>query len=60
MVEYSLTPLGETLVKPLKTLCDWASEHMDEMEKAREQQLKSKTGDTATNLIAMASIHENS
>jgi DNA-binding HxlR family transcriptional regulator len=38
MVEYSLTPLGETLVKPLKTLCDWASEHMDEVEKAREKQ----------------------
>jgi DNA-binding HxlR family transcriptional regulator len=40
MVEYSLTPLGETLVKPLKTLCDWASEHMDEVEKAREKQDK--------------------
>jgi DNA-binding HxlR family transcriptional regulator len=38
MVEYSLTPLGETLVKPLKTLCEWASEHMDEVEKAREKQ----------------------
>jgi DNA-binding HxlR family transcriptional regulator len=35
MVEYSLTPLGETLVKPLKTLCDWASSHMDEVETAR-------------------------
>jgi DNA-binding HxlR family transcriptional regulator len=35
MVEYSLTPLGETLVKPLKTLCDWASAHMDEVEAAR-------------------------
>jgi DNA-binding HxlR family transcriptional regulator len=40
MVEYSLTPLGETLVKPLKTLCNWASEHMDEVEKARENQDK--------------------
>jgi DNA-binding HxlR family transcriptional regulator len=40
MVEYSLTPLGETLVKPLKTLCDWASEHMDEVEKARKQVTK--------------------
>jgi DNA-binding HxlR family transcriptional regulator len=38
MVEYSLTPLGETLVKPLKTLCEWASEHMDEVEEAREKQ----------------------
>jgi DNA-binding HxlR family transcriptional regulator len=40
MVEYSLTPLGETLVKPLKTLCDWASEHMDEVETARATALK--------------------
>jgi DNA-binding HxlR family transcriptional regulator len=35
MVEYSLTPLGETLVKPLKTLCNWASEHFHEVESAR-------------------------
>jgi DNA-binding HxlR family transcriptional regulator len=33
--QYSLTPLGETLVKPLKNLCDWASEHMHEVETAR-------------------------
>jgi DNA-binding HxlR family transcriptional regulator len=42
MVEYSLTPLGETLVKPLKTLCDWASEHMNEVAEARENQLIKK------------------
>jgi DNA-binding HxlR family transcriptional regulator len=35
MVEYSLTGLGETLVPPLKTLCDWASEHLDEVEVSR-------------------------
>jgi DNA-binding HxlR family transcriptional regulator len=35
MVEYSLTPLGKTLVPPLKTLCDWASEHFSEVEAAR-------------------------
>ncbi len=37
MVEYSLTPLGETLVKPLKTLCNWASEHFHEVEAARSE-----------------------
>jgi DNA-binding HxlR family transcriptional regulator len=42
MVEYSLTPLGETLVKPLKTLCDWASEHMDEVETARTIAIEGK------------------
>jgi DNA-binding HxlR family transcriptional regulator len=37
MVEYSLTPLGATLVKPLKTLCNWASEHFHEVELARAE-----------------------
>jgi DNA-binding HxlR family transcriptional regulator len=42
MVEYSLTPLGETLVKPLKTLCDWASEHFHEVETARAKAMDEK------------------
>lgn len=42
MVEYSLTPLGETLVKPLKTLCDWASEHFPEVEEARVKAMDEK------------------
>jgi DNA-binding HxlR family transcriptional regulator len=37
MVEYSLTPLGETLVNPLKMLCNWASEHFSEVELARKE-----------------------
>jgi len=28
MVEYSLTPLGRTLVKPLEAICDWAERHL--------------------------------
>ena len=36
-VEYSLTPLGQTLIKPLKELCDWAEEHFHEVEKARAE-----------------------
>lgn len=35
MVEYSLTPLGETLVEPLKILCQWSIEHFHEVEAAR-------------------------
>ncbi|MBW4695270.1 MAG: helix-turn-helix transcriptional regulator [Lyngbya sp. HA4199-MV5] len=35
MVEYSLTPLGETLVEPLKALCRWSFEHFHEVEDAR-------------------------
>jgi DNA-binding HxlR family transcriptional regulator len=37
MVEYSLTPLGETLVHPLKTLCNWASEHFESIRSIRAQ-----------------------
>jgi DNA-binding HxlR family transcriptional regulator len=35
MVEYSLTPLGQTLVEPLKALYHWSSEHFYEVEAAR-------------------------
>jgi DNA-binding HxlR family transcriptional regulator len=34
-VEYSLSPLGETLVEPLASLCRWAEEHFWEVERAR-------------------------
>jgi DNA-binding HxlR family transcriptional regulator len=34
-VEYSLTPLGRTLEKPLVAICEWAMEHLDELRDAR-------------------------
>lgn len=34
-VEYTLSPLGETLVEPLSALCRWAEEHFWEVERAR-------------------------
>jgi DNA-binding HxlR family transcriptional regulator len=34
-VEYSLTPLGETLISILAELCAWAEEHIEEVEAAR-------------------------
>ncbi len=34
-VEYSLTPLGETLTELLKAVCKWAQVHWDEIEAAR-------------------------
>lgn len=37
MVEYSLTPLGETLIEPLCQLCKWAETHISEVETAREK-----------------------
>ena len=36
-VEYALTPLGRTLVEPLRALCRWAEEHSAEIETARRQ-----------------------
>lgn len=34
-VEYSLTPLGHTLIEPLAGLCHWAMTHRDELDAAR-------------------------
>jgi len=35
VVEYSLTPLGRTLVEPMKALGDWAYGHLQEVAQAR-------------------------
>lgn len=34
-VEYSLTPLGETLVEPLALLAEWSEQNMSEIENYR-------------------------
>jgi DNA-binding HxlR family transcriptional regulator len=34
-VEYSLTPLGQSLVEPLVRLCEWTIKHREEIEAAR-------------------------
>jgi DNA-binding HxlR family transcriptional regulator len=34
-VEYSLTPLGGTLEKPLVAICEWAMAHLPELRAAR-------------------------
>jgi DNA-binding HxlR family transcriptional regulator len=36
-VEYSLTPLGETLVAPLASIRDWAEGHIEEVLAARAE-----------------------
>ncbi len=35
MVEYSLTPLGQTLNQVLKSLCEWAADNFQNVEAAR-------------------------
>ena len=37
MVDYALTPLGETLIVPLAAISAWAEEHMDEVQAARRR-----------------------
>lgn len=36
-VEYTLTPLGESLIGILSELCAWAEEHIEEVDAAREK-----------------------
>jgi DNA-binding HxlR family transcriptional regulator len=35
-VEYDLTPLGRTLLKPMAACCDWAQAHLPELLDARQ------------------------
>ena len=37
MVEYSLTPLGRTLIEPLEAVCEWAETHLPELLAARRR-----------------------
>lgn len=34
-VEYSLTPLGETLIEPLSLLAEWSEQHIDQVRQSR-------------------------
>ena len=36
-VEYTLTPIGQTLIDPLRAVCKWAEEHLQELEQARDR-----------------------
>ncbi len=36
-VEYSLTPLGQTLIEPLRAVCRWAETHLSELKPARRR-----------------------
>ena len=37
MVEYTLTPLGRTLISPLEAICEWAESHLPELLAARKR-----------------------
>lgn len=36
-VDYELTPLGSSLLEPIRHLKEWAEEHMAEVDRAREE-----------------------
>ena len=42
-VEYGLTPLGQTLSEPLVAICQWAMDHLPEMQAAREANARTAT-----------------
>lgn len=45
-VEYSLTPLGRSLIEPLEAICRWAEKHLPELEAARAQAKKRRSPST--------------
>ncbi len=44
-VEYSLTPLGQTLIPALEKLEEWAKEHSDELLNARVKVIEKTSGE---------------
>jgi DNA-binding HxlR family transcriptional regulator len=43
-VEYSLTPLGRTLIEPLRSICKWAETHLRQLLAARARHAKAAAG----------------
>ncbi len=42
-VEYSLTPLGRTLIEPLKAICTWSEKHLPQLQANRSRANGGKT-----------------
>jgi DNA-binding HxlR family transcriptional regulator len=39
-VDYALTPLGRTLLDPLRAICRWAQSHLPQVRSARQAGLR--------------------
>jgi DNA-binding HxlR family transcriptional regulator len=50
-VEYSLTPLGATLVAPLKSIRDWAEQHIEQVQAARAAYVPERTSTTPVDAV---------
>ena len=46
-VEYSLTPLGRTLVEPIQAVVAWAEDHITQVEAARREYERSARAEAA-------------
>jgi DNA-binding HxlR family transcriptional regulator len=53
-VEYSLTPLGQSLADAVHTLRTWAYAHMDEIDAAREEFAARPAADGPPTPVAVA------
>ncbi len=51
-VEYSLTPLGRTLIEPLRAICKWAEAHLGELQEARARHRSSQAAGRAVSATA--------
>ena len=45
-VDYTLTPLGRTLLKPLRSICRWAEAHLPQVRAARQASTVSLASNT--------------
>jgi DNA-binding HxlR family transcriptional regulator len=53
MVEYSLTPLGRTLIKPIWALRDWSEEYIEAIEQARTEYDRQDRNSLQDEIIAL-------
>jgi DNA-binding HxlR family transcriptional regulator len=53
-VEYSLTPLGETLTVPLSLLCQWAEQHIKQVQAARLARASLSVASTASESASLS------
>ncbi len=53
MVEYSLTPLGRTLIEPIYALRDWSEQYIEEVERAREEYDRQDRNSLQDEIIAL-------
>ena len=56
-VEYALTELGCTLIKPLVALADWARDHQNTVETARVRFDAARPSDAGERRVAMSPPH---